>query len=54
MSLGVVGGPVPSSVPAGEGPAGLLAAVAVAIAFVLPVWRIGSPTRRLRRGLPGA
>jgi surface protein len=54
LLLGVVGGPVPSSVPAGEGPAGLLVAVAVAIAFVLPVWHIGSPTRRVRRGLPGA
>jgi surface protein len=54
MLLGVVGGPVPSSVPAGEGPVGLLAAVAVAIAFVLPVWHMGSTTRRVRRGLPGA
>jgi hypothetical protein len=52
--LGVVGGPVPSSVPAGEGPVGLLAAVAVAIAFVLPVWHMGSTTRRVRRGLPVA
>jgi surface protein len=53
MSLGVVGGPVPSAVPAGEGPVGLLAVVAVAVAFFLPVWRIGSPTRRLRWGAPG-
>jgi len=52
--LGVVGGPVPSSVPAGEGPVGLLAAVAVAIAFLLPVWHMGSTTRRVRRGLPVA
>jgi len=54
MSLGVVGGPVPSSIPAGEGPVGLLAAVAVAIAFVLPAWYLGTPTRRVRRGLPVA
>ncbi len=54
MSLGVVGGPVPSSVPAGEGPVGLLVAVAVAIAFFLPGWHMGSTTSRLRRGLPGA
>jgi surface protein len=54
MSLGVVGGPVPSSVPAGEGPVGLLAVVAVAIAFFLPGWHMGSTTSRVRRGLPGA
>jgi surface protein len=63
MSLGAVGGPVPSSVPAGEGTVGLfeaprslivvLMAVVVAIAFVLPVERSDSPTRRLRWGAPG-
>jgi len=61
MLLGVVGGPVPSAVPAGEGPLGLLAAsrllivglVAVAIAFLLPVLRIGSSTGRLRWGATG-
>jgi hypothetical protein len=52
--VGVVGGPVPSSVPAGEGPGGLLAAVAVAIAFLLPVLHMGSTTRRVRHGLAGA
>jgi len=66
MSLGVVGGPVPRSVPAGQGRSGLLEAprslivglmaVALAIASVLalPVGHIGSPGRRLRRGLPVA
>jgi len=64
MSMGVVGGPVPSSVPAGEGPLVVLGAprtlivvlmaVAVAIASVLPVEHLGTPTRRLRRGSPSA
>jgi surface protein len=68
MSLGVVvgvaGGPVPSSVQAGEGPLELLAAsrplivgllaLAVAVAFLLlPVLRVGSPTGRLRWGATG-
>jgi surface protein len=64
MSLGVVGGPVPRSVPAGDGPGGLLAAVrspivglmtvALMIAPILLVRRSDSPTRRLFHGLPGA
>jgi hypothetical protein len=46
MSSGVVGGPVPSSVPAGEGPGGLLVAVAGAIASVLLVGHTGSSALR--------
>jgi surface protein len=64
LSLGVVGRPVPGSVPAGEGTVGLLAAtrwpiaafvavaVAIASALVLPDRDVGSTARRLRRGLP--